>query len=166
MRDHKRRAVARNFIESALYFALRMGIKRAGRFVQQQYRRVFQYRARNGNALLLAARELETALADHGFIAERKLANELVYLRVARRFLDFGFARPDAPIGDVVADRVVEEHSILGNNADGSTNALLRDVAYILAVDRHPAACDVVEAIENAGDRGLARPGRANDRDR
>ena len=42
----------------------------------------------------------------------------------ARGFLDLGFVGADAAIGDVVADRVVEQHGILRHDADGGAQAI------------------------------------------
>jgi hypothetical protein len=42
-------------VQRALDFALGMGVERRGRLVQQKDRRILQDRARNGDALLLAA---------------------------------------------------------------------------------------------------------------
>jgi hypothetical protein len=65
MRDDERGAVARDFRQRALDFALGAGVERAGRFVEQQDRRVLQDGARDRDALLLAARQLQPALAHH-----------------------------------------------------------------------------------------------------
>jgi hypothetical protein len=40
-----------------------------------------------------------------------------------------------AAIGDVVEDRVVEQHRVLRHHADGGMQAVLRDVAQVLPVD-------------------------------
>ena len=41
----------------------------------------------------------------------------------ARRFLDLGFIGADAAIGDIVLDRVVEQHRVLRHDADGGAQA-------------------------------------------
>ncbi len=61
-----------------------------------------------------------------------------------------------AAIGDVVADRVVEQHRVLGHDADRRTQAGLRHSAYILAVDFHHAASDVIEPEDQPEDSRLA----------
>ena len=99
-------------------------------------------------------------------IAQRQFADEFVDLGVARGFLDLGLVGADAAIGDVVTHRIVEQHGVLRNDADDGAQRCLRHVADVLAVDRHAARFDIVEAIENAGDRRLARARRAHDRDR
>ena len=55
-------------------------------------------------------------------------------------------------IGDVVVDRVIEQHRVLRHDADGAAQARLGDVADVLAVDgdapsRLAGGADVVEAV-------------------
>ena len=57
------RAVARQFLEVGLDLALGLGIERGGRLVEQQDRRRFEDGARDRDALLLAAGELQAALS-------------------------------------------------------------------------------------------------------
>ncbi len=124
-------------LQRALDFPLGAGVERAGGFVQQQDRRVLEDGAGDGDALLFAAGKLQAALAHHGVIALRQLDDEFVDLGQPRRFLDLGIAGADPAIGDVVADRVVEQHRVLRNDADGGAQARLRDVADVLPVDGH-----------------------------
>ena len=86
--------------------------------------------------------------------------------RQPRRFLDLGGRRPGAAIGDVVVDRVVEQHGVLRNDADGRAQARLGDVADVLPIDPHRTPVDIVEAEQQAPDRRFAGAARANDRDR
>jgi hypothetical protein len=65
-------------------------VERAGRLVEDQDRRVFEQRAGNGDALLLAAGELEAALAHPRLIALGQRDDEVVDRRAARRRLDLG----------------------------------------------------------------------------
>ncbi len=53
-----------------------------------------------------------------------------------RGLLDLGLARFAAPVGDVVADGVVEQHRVLRDDADGRAQARLLDLGDVLAVDR------------------------------
>src|SRR5262249_37040186 len=112
---------------------------------------------------LLAARELQSALADRGLVAVGKRRDEVVNLRQPRRLLDLLAVGAGAAIGDVVADRVVEEDGVLRHDADGPADAVLRDVPQVLAVDADGTALDVVEAEEKTRDRRLAAAGGADD---
>ena len=72
VRDHQRRAPARDFVEARLDFALGLGVERRGRLVEHQDARPFEDDARDGDALFLAARKFEAALADRA--ADRRRA--------------------------------------------------------------------------------------------
>src|SRR6185437_6357480 len=76
--------------------------------------------ARDGDALLFDARELEAALADCGFVLRRQALDEIVDVRGARCLEHLGVARLGPAVADVVEDGVVEEHRILRNDADGA----------------------------------------------
>ena len=67
--DDERRAVAHRRLERRLHHALALGVERAGRLVEQQQRRVLQHRARDRDALALAARQAHAALAEEGLVA-------------------------------------------------------------------------------------------------
>ena len=99
----------------------------------------FEDRAGDRDALLLAAGELQPALADLGLVAVRRHADEVVDLRQPRRLLDLGVARVPAAVADVVADGVVEQHGVLRHHADRGAQRRLRDVADVLAVDQDAA---------------------------
>ena len=73
---------------------------------------------------------------------------------------------PLAAIGDIVADRVVEQHRVLRDDADRGAQARLRDLGDILAVDRDAPAGRVVEAEEQPRERRLARARRPDHRQR
>ena len=59
-------------VERLLDRLLGAAVERAGRLVQDQDRRVLEQGAGDRDALLLAARQLEPALADHRLIALRE----------------------------------------------------------------------------------------------
>jgi hypothetical protein len=67
-----------------------------------------------------------------------------------------------AAVGDVVFDRVVEQHRVLRHDADGAAHARLRDLADVVAADGDAALLHVVEAVQQPCQRGLARPRRAD----
>ena len=74
MRDHERGAVAHELLERVLHQPLALRIERAGGLVEQQDRRILEDGARDGDALLLAAREPRAALAEEGVVAFRQSA--------------------------------------------------------------------------------------------
>ena len=99
-------------------------------------------------------------------VAVGQRGDEIVDVRQPRRLLDRRGRRPGPAIGDVVEDRVVEQHRVLRHDADRAPQAVLGHVAEILAVDLDRAVIDVVEAEQQPRDRRFAGAARADDRDR
>src|SRR5579872_3627606 len=66
MRDDDGGAVAHQVGERLAHLRLADGVEVRGRFVEDQHRRIFEKRTRNGDALALAAGQLHAALADLG----------------------------------------------------------------------------------------------------
>ena len=76
VRDHDRRASARDALQRRLNLPFGETVERRRRFVEDQNRRRLQHRARDGDPLLLAARKLEAPLSDRRLIAKRQRADE------------------------------------------------------------------------------------------
>ena len=163
MGDDQRRAVGRDGVQGILDLPLGAGIERRGGLVEEQDGRSFKDGAGDGDALFLAARKLEAALADRRLVAVGQAHDEIVDAGQPRRFLHLRRARRRVAVGDVVIDGVVEQHGVLGDHADGGAQGLLRHLADVLAVDEHAARIDVVEAEQDARDRRLARAAGADD---
>src|SRR3546814_2113167 len=155
-----------DLVERRLDRRLGAAVERARRFVEDQDRRVFQQRSRDRDTLLLAARQLEPALADLGLLPLRQQRDETVDRRALGRRRNLLRARIGTAIGDVVADRIVEQHRVLRNDPDLGAQALLGHRLDVLPVDRHPPTLRVIEAKEQSRDRRLARPRRPDARQR
>ncbi len=80
--------------------------------------------------------------------------------RLDRRLIGLG-----AAVGDVVADRAVQERGVLGDDADRRAQALLAHVGDILAVDEDPAAFKIVEAQQQVDEGRFAGAGAAHEPD-
>src|SRR5262245_1927422 len=72
----------------------------------------------------------------------------------------FGFA-----VGDVLPDRRVEENRLLQNKADLLAQRPQGEVARVFSVDQEPTRKGIVEAGDEADDRGFASAGRSAGRD-
>ena len=164
MGDHQGGAAAAHLFQRALDLLLGAGVERAGRLVEQQDLRVLQDGARDRHPLLLAARQLQAAFADRRLVAQRQRHDEIVDARQPGGLLDFLAGASGPAVADVVEDRVVEQHGVLRHHADRRAQAVLRDVADVLAVDPYAAARHVVEAEQDARHRRLAGAARADDR--
>src|SRR5437763_1578676 len=66
--------------------------------------------------------------------------------------------------GDVGSDRVGEEERVLEDDADRLAQLLDDELAHVDAVEPDATAHHVVEARDQAGDSGLAAPGRTHER--
>ena len=81
VRDHDRGAALADQVERRLDLLLGVRIERRGRLVEDQDRRRLEDGAGDRHALLLAARELQPALADHGLVAVGQALDEGADLR-------------------------------------------------------------------------------------
>ena len=88
MGDHEGGAPGHRLGERELDALLGGGVDRGGGVVEDQHARVGDERARDRQALALAAGERDAALADLGVIALRQARDELVRLRAARGLFD------------------------------------------------------------------------------
>jgi len=79
-----------------------------------------------------------------------------------RRLSHLAVARLGPAIADVVLDRIVEQHGVLRDHADGRAERGLRHVPDVLAVDGHPAAGKLIEAEQDARNGGLTRTRRSD----
>src|SRR6185503_15772452 len=88
VRDHEGRAAAPQARERVLDVALALAVEARGGLVEDQDARLGQQRARDRDALALAAGELDAALADDRVVALLEAAHELVAVRRPARGLD------------------------------------------------------------------------------
>ena len=149
--------------ERALDQRFALGIERARRFVEDQNRRVLQDRARDRDALALAARELDAALTHECVVAVGQRLDELcgVRERCGTPNLLVGGVRPRE--ADVVRDRAVEHRGILRHIRYDLAQRRLRDVGDRLAADEDLAALDVLESEQESRDGGLAAAGASDE---
>src|SRR4029079_15698997 len=117
------------------------------------------------DALLLAAGQLVAALADERVVALGQLEDALVDRRRPRGPLELRLARVRLRIQQVLADRRMEEVGLLRHDADNLAERRELDLPDIDAVDLDGACVTVVEARDQVGRGGLARAGRADERD-
>ena len=118
MRDHERGALRHQPLERGLHQRLALGIERGGRLVEQEQRRVAQDRARDRDALALAAGERDAALADRRLETLRQAVDEFGRQRKLGGALDLGVARVRPAEADVVGDRRGEDHRVLRHQRD------------------------------------------------
>ena len=162
--DDHRHAVAGQRDHDVQDLVDHLGVERRGRLVEEHHLRVHRQGPRDGDPLLLTAREL-------GGVLVRLLPDPHPVEQLAGPPLGVGLAllaHLDGAQRDVLEDRLVgEEVEALEHHADvaaeaGELPALVRQA---LAVDGDLALLDRLEAVDGAAQRRLARPRRADDDD-
>ena len=147
--------------------ALRFGVERRGRLVEDQHGRVFQDRARDGQALALAAGQPEPALADERVQPLGHFPDEAHRVGRLGGGDDVALARAaHCAIGDIREDRVVEEDDFLAHQRDIRAQALERQRLDVVTVEQHPAGARHIEARQEVDQRGLAAARAAHQRHR
>ncbi len=134
MRNHKYSTPRHQILQCRLHQRFGFAIERGSRLVENQDGSIFQDCPRNGNALALTAGQAHSAFADHGAVAFRKRGNKFVRVRRAGRVLHLFFRDMGLAISNIVAQRVIEEHRFLRNDANLRTQRSERHIADI--VDR------------------------------
>ena len=150
--------------------ALGLRVDGGERVVQDEDLRLPHERAREGDALLLAARELHAALADDRVEAVGQRERLLEHLRLARGLADLrdglgrvGIVEREA---DVARDGRREEKRVLLRVAHGGPHRSQRELAHVDAVHPHGAVGRRQEAREEHRERRLPRSRAPDDGER
>ena len=135
VRDHERRAADERVGERVLDGELRLGVEVRRRLVEDDDRGVLQQHARDGQALLLAARHPVPALADQGVVAVGQAGDQVVDAGGPARLDQLGVGGVGTRVAQVRANGVVEQMRVLHHHADGVAQRLQRVVAHVVTVD-------------------------------
>ncbi len=109
--------------------------------------------------------EVAGALRQDRVVAVRQLQDEALCIGHARCGPHFVVRRIEPAVADVLHHARAEQIRLLQHQAEHPAQLGLPHVAQIHAVDLDRAIVDLVEAREQVDDRGLARTGRADERD-
>ena len=123
---------------------LRLRVQGRGGLVQDQDIRVLDQGARDGDALLLPARQLRAARADVRVQPVGEVAQELAVC-FAGRGVEFRAGGARFAVRDVLGDGAGEEHGLLGDDADFAAQLLGVHGADVDAVDLDGAGGGRVE---------------------
>ena len=143
----------------------RFRVERAGRLVQQQQGGVRHQRPRDFEPLAFAAAEVAAALAHFRKIAEAARRDLVVDASIARGPLDLRDRDGAVEHGQVVADGAAKQEDILVNHRKGVEKFGVRIVFARFAVESDLTPPRPVQPRDQLRHRGLARTGRADDRD-
>mmetsp|Transcript_3426 Transcript_3426/g.10995 ORF Transcript_3426/g.10995 Transcript_3426/m.10995 type:complete len:221 (-) Transcript_3426:41-703(-) len=137
-RDRREVALLHDVVERRLHDALARVVERRRRLVEQQDRRLLDDGARNGDALLLAARQLAAAQAHLSVVAVAEaLDDEFVRVRRARCGLHLLAGRLVLAERDVLRNGAHEEHRLLPDQPDLPAQRLDVHRPEVDAVDEH-----------------------------
>ena len=139
-------------------------VDRRGGVVENQHPRVGEHRAGQRDALPLAARERQPALADQRVVPLGQALDELRHLRRLRGGAHLLLGGVGAAVGDVGPDRVGEEEGVLEHHPERRPQLRQTQLPHRHAAEAHPPVLRVVEAGEQLGDRRLARARRPDQR--
>ena len=121
--DDEGGAALHDLIERLRNARLGHRVERAGGFVENEDRRVFQQCAGDGEALALAAGQEPAALADPRFKAVRVAVDEIERLCPRSGFAQFRVGRVRLADPQVFADRTVEQKRLLKHDANVAAQA-------------------------------------------
>ena len=125
---------------ASLHLALGFGIERGGGFVEQDDRRILDQRARDRDALALAAGQLQAVLADRRVVAEREAHDEVVGVGRFGGGDDLGLARAGRPNAMFSRIDAAEQKHVLSDIGDLPAQRRARHRRDVLAVDGDRAA--------------------------
>src|ERR1700722_2111393 len=165
MGNDKHRPAAGDLGHVLLNDPLTLVVERARRLVEDQDARIGNQRAGDGEALTLACGQAAAAIAHDRVVAFGQFENEVVGPRKLRRSNDTLDRQRGIGQRNVVPDRAVEQHVFLKHDTDLATQPGRIDLREIDAVDQHTAALRDIEALDELGERALARAGRTDDAD-
>src|SRR5208337_3004551 len=154
VRDDKGGAPAHQLCKAALDHGLRLGIERAGGLVENEDARLCQESARDGQALPLAARELDATLANNGVVSLGKALGKLVDARGTAGKEELLITGIGAREHDVFADGAVEEKRLLQHYAQLRAEGVQVYGYQIHTINQHPARGWRVEGAKQADDGG------------
>lgn len=141
----------------------RPGIHRRNRIVEDQDGRIFQQGAGDGDALLLTARDGDTALAQDSLVAILEVHNVVPDVsKAGRPFNVLGGGVIHAK-GDVVGDGIREEEVLLRDIGTRLPHRVDGDAVDVLPIHEKGAVGDVISAQEQIDQRRLACAGLAHD---
>ena len=165
VRDEDRGAVLHDLAQGGVDLFLGPRVDRRRRVVEHEDARVGEHRARDGDALALAARQREPAFAHERVVAVGERVDERRSPGDRRRTAHVVVGGVGPAVRDVVAHAVGEEERVLEHHSDLAPQGIERDVAHVDAVDLDRPLLAVVEAREEEADRRLAGTGGADECD-
>jgi hypothetical protein len=166
VRDHDRRPPFHEASQGLHYPMTGAGVQTRSRLVEYENGCVADHRAGDGDALALPAGEEPALLPDHGVVALGQCEDEVVRVGGLRRAGYLLFGRTRLAVGNVLPHGPVEDQRLLQEHGDVLAQRVQGEVLRVVPVEPDGARVRVVEAQQQLGDGGLARPALADQRER
>ena len=163
MGDHEYRAPLHQLIHALLHDLLGAGVDRRGGLVQDHHGRIRHGGSRDGEELPLPLGEVCAVAVEHRVIAVRQARDEVVRAGEARGLTAFLVSCLQTPVADVLHDGARKQVRLLKHDAQRAAQVGLFDLIDVDAVIANLAVRDVVEAVDEVRDGGLARAGGADE---
>ena len=136
MRDDKHGAPGHQRVHAALHDSLGARVNGAGCLVHDHHRRVGHGSPRDGEKLALALAEFRAVAVQHGIVAVRQAADEVVCAGELRRGDVFSSRASRLPVADILHYCAGKEIGVLQYNAQTVAQVLLFDLVDIDPVIR------------------------------
>ncbi len=160
--DDEHRASLHQLIHSSLDDRFGAGVDRRGCLVEDHHGRVGVRRAGDRHHLPLSLREVRAVVGERGIVPLRQTGDEIVRADELRRLDALLVARVELTVADVIHHRAGKQVGVLQHDAQRAAQVSLFDLIDINAVVPHLTVRDVVKAVDEVGDGGLARARRAD----
>src|SRR6266478_8543133 len=135
---------------------LRLGIERRSGLVEDEDGRVADDRARDADALPLAAGERLASFAQQSVVTLGHPDDEPVRIRELRGLDNLFLAAVGPPVSDVLPHRGAKQDRVLQHESDLRAQALELVVANVYSVDEDPPRGRIVESRHQTDDRGFS----------
>ena len=156
MRNDEHRSSLHQSVHSLLHDGFGACVDRRRCFVEDHDGRVGNRRSCDGNELSLPLREIGAVVGQLGVVSLRQSGDEVVRARELRGGDTFPVGRVEFAVADVVHDRSREEIGLLQNDAERTAQVGFFDLIDVDPVVADLAVGDVVETIDQVGDRRFA----------
>src|SRR5712692_3458443 len=166
VRDQNGGAAFHDSAQSAKDAFLGLRVHGRKRIVEDQNSRIADDGARNRGPLLLSAGESDAALADHGLVGLAEVLDVPVQAGNFGGFADALLVKFRQAEGDVAADGLTEQVSVLRHEADGLAQRGERPLAYRTPVDQDRVIRRFPKTRDESGERGLSAARGADDGER
>ena len=156
VRDDKDGTPLHERIHALLHEGFGAGVDGGSRLVEDHHGRIRHRRAGNGDELPLPLREVGCLVPQHGIIAFRQTGDKVMRIGELCRLDAFLIRRVQLSVADVLHDRARKQVGILQDDTHRAAQVCLFDLIDIDAVVTDLAVGNVVEAVQEVGDGGLA----------